>query len=259
MASRVPDAFGGLSSTSLVGLRPPLAGIVLAESVLFLHARNGELLAYALALHLATVVFCVLAPLAGGEATGAYFAVSLPSLFRLIDLGVPTVFDAPVDQLWLVYLPLGFAAVSIARLDSATDVVVDLQRGLLFAPAAVIVGALLGVIEHAILDPGAIAPPTASGTVAVATVMLLLVGPIEELVFRGLVQGTLVDRYGARAGLVLGAVVFAAMHAQYGSVPEIGFTFLVGLLFGWTYQVTRSLAIVAVVHGVANVVLFGIL
>lgn len=63
-------------------------------------------------------------------------------------------------------------------------------------------------------------------------VFALVVGAplIEEIFFRGLLQGALVQRFGVHVGVVASAVVFASIHFQLVQFPGLlvaGFTFAI--------------------------------
>ena len=67
------------------------------------------------------------------------------------------------------------------------------------------------------------------GWIAIA-IYLTIVGPaIEEVVFRGRLQPVLIDAFGSRSGLIVTAVLFAAMHGSLGVAP---FHLLMGLVYG---------------------------
>jgi membrane protease YdiL (CAAX protease family) len=92
-------------------------------------------------------------------------------------------------------------------------------------------------------------------------VSLLLVGPFEELVFRGGVQGVLRDAWGSRAAIVIAAGLFGAIHlvALTGAGSRVSYVVVaatLGLILGAVYERTRNLTVPAVVHGVYNSVLF---
>lgn len=84
---------------------------------------------------------------------------------------------------------------------------------------------------------------------AVVRVLLLLAvmaGPVaEELFFRGLLYGWLRRRVGIRKGLVISALFFALLHMDaVAFFPILG----LGLLFGWVYERTGSLAAPIAIH-----------
>ncbi len=72
---------------------------------------------------------------------------------------------------------------------------------------------------------------------------------VEELFFRGFVFRGLANRWGNGVGLVLSAVVFAAMHYHIGLLLPILVT---GLLLGGLYWRTGSLWPSIVVHAIQN-------
>ncbi|MFC7227291.1 CPBP family intramembrane metalloprotease [Salinirubellus salinus] len=96
---------------------------------------------------------------------------------------------------------------------------------------------------------------------ALIPVTLLLIGPVEELLFRNLLQKTLYEWLSPTGAIVLASVVFALWHlpALYGaSATAVGVTLglvtLNGLVLGWLYLRTRSVVVPAAVHGLSNAV-----
>lgn len=76
--------------------------------------------------------------------------------------------------------------------------------------------------------------------------LVILVGPAaEEFFFRGLVHRWMRDRLGIARALVLSSLLFACLHTDLVAfVPIFG----LGLLFGWIYEKTGSLAAPIAVH-----------
>jgi membrane protease YdiL (CAAX protease family) len=58
---------------------------------------------------------------------------------------------------------------------------------------------------------------------------------------------------------LLGAALFGIMHSGYGNVDEILFATFFGAVLGYIFQKTRSFPFILIIHGTANVFLFGIL
>lgn len=129
-------------------------------------------------------------------------------------------------------------------------------------------GALLGALVGAGLARlfGTTPAPTSAGTaaeadplaaVAVLVLGLFVVAPVEELVFRGLVQGA-ASEYSEPAGIAAGAVLFAAYHANtLAGSPTRVLAALTGLLVtGLALGVVRSrsgsLVVPALAHGLYN-------
>ncbi len=94
---------------------------------------------------------------------------------------------------------------------------------------------------------------------AMIGIMLLIVGPFEELLYRGVVQTRLRERFAPAVGIVVASVVFASVHAAgalTGTPTEILTTvavlFVVSLVLGGLYEYTGNLVVPAVVHGLFN-------
>lgn len=89
-------------------------------------------------------------------------------------------------------------------------------------------------------------------------VSLFLIGPGEELLFRGVVQGTLRQAFGPVGAVVLASAVFAGIHyvALTGGVGErlttIALLFFPSLVFGTAYERTGNLVVPALIHGLYN-------
>ncbi|WP_394326042.1 CPBP family intramembrane glutamic endopeptidase [Methanosarcina horonobensis] len=89
--------------------------------------------------------------------------------------------------------------------------------------------------------------------------MVFLVGLIEEIIFRSILQNRLEVFLGSREGLIITSVLFGLMHSVYGNVIEVFYALLVGFIIGYIFYKTRSLPLVAMIHGFINVFLFGVI
>jgi len=90
--------------------------------------------------------------------------------------------------------------------------------------------------------------------VAMIALSLVLVGPCEELAFRGFVQRGFENSFGKIRGLLITSVLFGFMHGLntlYAIVP----VFVVSLIFGYVWQRTeRNTTAVALMHGVYDAI-----
>lgn len=95
-------------------------------------------------------------------------------------------------------------------------------------------------------------------------VSLLIVGPIEELLFRGVVQGLLRKAFDAWPAILLASLIFGLIHfpAVQGTTEEAllysGVAALLGVLLGYVYERTGNILVPAIAHGVYNATLFAI-
>lgn len=96
--------------------------------------------------------------------------------------------------------------------------------------------------------------------------MTLCVGISEEGLFRGYMQTHLEKFYTSNQAILIQAILFGIWHFVWGLNPfdpvymlsYVGFTFLVGLLFGYFYSKTRNLAPLVFAHGLFDSVPAGI-
>jgi len=101
-------------------------------------------------------------------------------------------------------------------------------------------------------------------TILITAYLVCIGAPIvEELFFRGLVQGVLTRRYGAVAGIAVQAVLFGCAHYQLGmtmrqAVLRIAAITTVGAFLGWLRHHTGRLGAGMIAHATNNtlVVLF---
>jgi len=91
-------------------------------------------------------------------------------------------------------------------------------------------------------------------------VTILLVGPMEELIFRGIVQGLFRGAYGPAVAVAAASAVFAAVHltsySGQGLLATLATVLVLGGVLGVLYEKSRNLVVPAVVHGLFNAVQF---
>jgi membrane protease YdiL (CAAX protease family) len=110
--------------------------------------------------------------------------------------------------------------------------------------------------QAALQDPGTL--------IWLIPLSLLVIGPGEELLFRGIIQGRLRESFGPVGAIVLASATFAPAHilALTGSLQALAVTiavlFVPALVFGVTYELTDNLVVPSVIHGAYNATVFGI-
>ena len=94
--------------------------------------------------------------------------------------------------------------------------------------------------------------------------MLLVVGPCEEILFRGVIQSRAREALSAVPAILLAAAVFAPAHVisltggASAVITSISILFVPSLIFGAVYEYTENLVVVAVMHGLYNSLLLTI-
>ncbi|PSQ54242.1 CPBP family intramembrane metalloprotease [Halobacteriales archaeon SW_12_67_38] len=145
-------------------------------------------------------------------------------------------------------------------LDGVTAVI-----GYGLALVAVFLGAILITltqVEPAENQVGTIAVENPEVLLLLIPASFLLIGPGEELLFRGVVQGRLREGFGPVVGVLLASVIFAAIHFTAltggvgGRLATIGILFFPSLVFGSAYELTDNIAVPAFIHGAYNATLF---
>ena len=81
-------------------------------------------------------------------------------------------------------------------------------------------------------------------------ITIAVLAPIlEEVLFRGAIQGYLMRKYNPTVGIVVAALVFGLIHMN---PIQIFYAFCLGLVFGWMYYRTCSLMPVIIGHVLNN-------
>ncbi|MDJ1430821.1 lysostaphin resistance A-like protein [Halostagnicola sp. A-GB9-2] len=93
--------------------------------------------------------------------------------------------------------------------------------------------------------------------------MVLIVGPLEELLYRNVIQKRLYDTFSRYGAVIVASVVFTAVHvgayatAGAGEVlASLAGVFALSLVLGTIYERTDNLVVPALVHGSYNALLF---
>ncbi len=228
--------------------------VLLAEVIATINRSAG------LFLHFAAVFIAVLYVvfLKKGEYV---LSLTLPSILRIVNFSMPVFFPYTIYWLPLVYSPIFISVYAAARALGleVEDLGLNLRRLYFYVPAGAVIGCALSLIEFRILQPDCLIPDfSIESTLTLCVVMYAFVALAEELVFRSVVQSTLEKEFSLLKGLLFATILFAAMHTEYG-LPEVTFAFFTGLLIGFLFQKTRSLAFIVAIHGTLNVMIFGFL
>lgn len=175
---------------------------------------------------------------------------------------------------------VGFAVAGVALLrreglsTSAVSAAVPTppQWGAVVAATAGLVGLNYALLEAGVRS-GGLGPSgsgvdvgSAAATLAVAAaVMFLVVAPVEEFYFRGVVQRFLRGPFSTHGAILVTSVVFALAHLPGVGVPGAdplsvsAVLFVASVCFGYLYEWSDNLAVPALVHGAYNTVVVGAL
>jgi len=183
--------------------------------------------------------------------------LSLPFPIALISL--------PVNETIFVVITLLFAkykGASLKELGLKKPSVRILMIVSVVAVPLLLLGVGISVGEEMVFGPDptaellgkSVMPRSPFQLVAMVALSLVLVGPCEELAFRGFVQRGFENSFGKRWGLLVSSVLFGLLHGLntlYAVVP----VFVVGLVLGYVWQRTGgNTTATALMHGVYNTI-----
>ena len=93
-------------------------------------------------------------------------------------------------------------------------------------------------------------------------ISFLLIGPGEELVFRGVVQGLLRKAYGVLPAVLVASVLFGVAHTVAlqggGKATYVAVAIGLGLVLGSVYERSENILVPIVIHGAWNAMLFAV-
>ena len=93
----------------------------------------------------------------------------------------------------------------------------------------------------------------------------LVIGPCEEILYRGVVQGRLRESMSAAPAIVIASAVFAFVHGMAltggitGRLTTVAILFFPSLVFGIVYEYTENIVVPSLLHGLHNAVIFTLL
>lgn len=87
-----------------------------------------------------------------------------------------------------------------------------------------------------------------------AMITILILAPIlEEVLFRGIIQESLTNKFSPLAGILITSAIFAVIHIN---LPQVVNAFFVALILGYIYYMTQSLIPVILIHAMNNAIAY---
>jgi membrane protease YdiL (CAAX protease family) len=236
-----------------------LACLTVAEMALLVGGMLAGAVAHSLVL-LILLVHHIAAP--GAVYRPLLLGLALLPLMRLLALTIPLA-EVPY-LLWYVMigLPMLLAALLVVRAERIDPRLIGLTSRFdpLVQLGVALAGIPLGLLAWAGLQPAAAVADLDPVSIALTTVVALaFVAFIEELVFRGLIQGLALHAFGSSMAAV--AVSTAANGVLVSSSLSPSFllvTVVVAALFGWLVEATGALWGVIVGRALITIGLFAV-
>jgi membrane protease YdiL (CAAX protease family) len=122
----------------------------------------------------------------------------------------------------------------------------------------------LPIAEHSIGETIQADPMVA---LAFLPVSILVIGPVEEFLYRGIIQTRLTEVFETARAVGIAAVLFTSIHSiayfdpgnVSGTIVTLSLLVLpLGAILGAVYEYTNNLVVPALSHGVYNAVVYGL-
>lgn len=242
-----------------VYLAVPAAAIAFAEVMIYLGRGFQAMEIHALIL--LGLSFSIMF-IKNKEIQKTYQALILLPILRLIDLSMPLFYEEKLYNLIFVY-GLMAIPVSIAVTNqefTRTELGITFKKIGIYIPFSILLGLLLGVGEFIIVGGNPLIKDLSIfNLLSLTIIMIFFVSPIEEIIFRSILQNRLETVLGSVEALIITSFLFGLMHSGYGNIYEILYISSVGALLGYLFYRTRSLPLVVLIHGFMSVFFFGII
>jgi len=93
----------------------------------------------------------------------------------------------------------------------------------------------------------------------IGLLLLFVIGPGEEIYWRGFIQNTLSKKMGETKGYVISVLLYAGVHIITGNVMLVIAALVCGIYWGWLYKREKSLLPVIISHAIWDLTIFVIL
>ncbi len=160
------------------------------------------------------------------------------------------------------YLPEGIPI----RMPTAREfgyVVAGVLGALVVAQGISVLGSVLGIQMGGRADMG-LMTETPTVMLALTVLAIVVIGPSEELLFRGVIQRRLDRVFSPAVAIFLTSLLFLIPHAIGYTGSPLGIAllalvpFCLSLLLGYVYERTGNLLVSILIHGCYDAILFGV-
>ncbi len=234
----------------------PILGIIVAEILI-----SYEKIFSGLSIHIFNLLGIILFIIFRSQDTKIKYlfqSLILIILLRITNLSMPQFFTITLDWFPLVYGVMFLPIYQTIKYQNI-DIGINFKKLYIYIPMSIIIGFFLAIVEYKILTPNPlINNDQISNILLISIIMFAFVGIVEELIFRSILQTRLQKVIGLRYGLLITSFIFGIMHYSHG-FDELLFVTNFGIILGYIYMKTNSLPFIVSIHGIENILLYGIL
>ncbi|HEY3362108.1 MAG TPA: CPBP family intramembrane glutamic endopeptidase [Methanosarcina sp.] len=242
-----------------VYLIAPIIAIVFAEVMIYLGREFEAIEIHALIL--LGLSFSIMF-IRSEEIQKTYQALILLPILRLIDISMPLFYEEKLYNLIFVYglLAIPVSIVVANQGFTRTELGITFKKIVIYIPFSILLGLLLGIGEFIVVGGNPLIKDLSIfNLLSLTIIMVFFVSPLEEIIFRSILQNRLGTVLGSVEALIITSFLFGIMHSGYGNIYETLYIFCVGALLGYLFNRTRSLPLVALIHGFMCLFFFGII
>lgn len=255
----IKNSLSKILTNVYMGIYLSVLGIIAGELLIFAgHVYLG------LAVHIINLQAITVAIILGKfspDTKNVLQSMLLPLQMRIINLAMPQFFTTTLLWYPLVYGVMYMSIYYITKHQNITskEIGIDFKHWYIYFPAALLIGIAMAMLEFQILHPiPLILDMKLQNLLLISMVMFVFVGAVEELIFRSIFLTRLEKMFGMFKSLFLSSLLFGIMHSGYGLISEVVFATFFGFVLGFIFQRTRSFPFILLIHGTANVLLYGI-
>lgn len=213
-------------------------------------------------INIITIIFILIFLPIRIEDKGVLQGLMLAGLIRVVNLSVPQFSTIELVQYSLIYgimyIPI-YVIIKNQNL-SFKDLGIFRYKNVIVYFIVPIVSIIVAVIGFILLDPKPLVQTLEiRDIILISTVMFIFVAPVEEIIFKSMIQTNIGNVLGPKYGIIISGSLFGIIHASYGLAGEIIFAGMFGIITGYIFYKTKNLPIVIIIHGIVNVMIFSIL
>lgn len=90
----------------------------------------------------------------------------------------------------------------------------------------------------------------------IGLLLLFIIGPGEEIFWRGFIQNTLSNKMGENKGYILSTILYAGVHIITGNFMLVIAALVCGAYWGWIYKKEKSLVPIIISHAIWDFTIF---
>ena len=90
----------------------------------------------------------------------------------------------------------------------------------------------------------------------IGLLLLLVIGPGEEIYWRGFIQKNLSAKMGENKGYVISVLLYAGVHIITGNIMLVIAALVCGIYWGWLYKKEKCLLPVIISHAIWDLTVF---